>query len=93
MSPLRMALMAATLALLSPLANAAEESVKHGKAGFVTFVEDGRLWVFKEKSPELEDFKKHGEPTKMATRIGAGPEGMTIRAADVETIDAFLAKQ
>lgn len=92
MSPIRVTLAAVVFSLLSPLAGAKEESARHSKEGFITFVEDGRLWVFKAGSAELEDYKKHGEPTKMATRVGAGPEGMTIRSSDIGTIDAFVAK-
>lgn len=60
--------------------------------GFVTEVEDGRLWVFKENSAELTEFKQHGEPAKQFTVIGAGPKGMTVKSADKETLDEYLAK-
>jgi len=43
------------------------------------------------KSKELEEFKKQGEPAKQVTRIGAGPNGMTIRSSDASVIDAYLA--
>lgn len=58
--------------------------------GYVTEIEDGRLWVFKAGSAELEEFKKHGEPAKQFTNVGAGPNGMTIKSADQETLDAYL---
>jgi hypothetical protein len=61
------------------------------KPGFYTQVKEGRLWVFREGSKELEEFKKHGEPAKQVTRIGAGPNGMTIRSSDASVIDAYLA--
>ncbi|MGL4711308.1 MAG: hypothetical protein ACRCWP_01740 [Shewanella sp.] len=60
--------------------------------GFVTEVEDGRLWVFKEHSAELTEFKQHGEPAKQFAMIGVGPKGMTIKSADQETLDEYLAK-
>ncbi|MEZ6936503.1 hypothetical protein [Aeromonas sp. S19(2024)] len=60
--------------------------------GFITEVEDGRLWVFKEGSPELEEFKQHGEPAKQFSNIGAGPNGMTVKAANQETLDEYLAE-
>lgn len=63
----------------------------YDKPGFKTRVEDGRLWVFREGSKDWEEFEKSGEPTKMVTRINAGPDGMTIRSSDAETIDAYLA--
>lgn len=58
--------------------------------GFVTEVEDGRLWVFKESSAELSEFKQHGEPAKQFTVIGAGPKGMTVKSADQQTLDEYL---
>ena len=62
-----------------------------GKPGFHTEVRDGRLWVFREGSKDLEEFKKHGEPAHQLTRIGAGPNGMTIKSSDAQVIDDYLA--
>ncbi len=59
--------------------------------GFETSLVDGRLWVFKTGSEDLAEFKAHGEPAKSVTRVGAGPNGLTIRSGDSETIDAYLA--
>jgi hypothetical protein len=61
------------------------------KPGFYTEVKDGRLWVFREGSKDLEEFKKHGEPAKQVTRIGGGPQGMTIKSSDASVIDAYMA--
>lgn len=66
------------------------KAVSYDKPGFKTKVDDGRLWVFREGSKELAEFEKSGEPAKMVTRIGAGPNGMTIRSDDASTIDAYL---
>ena len=63
----------------------------YAKPGFVTEEKDGRLWVFREGSKDLAEFRKHGELTKMVTRIGAGPNGMTIRAGDAKDIDDYIA--
>lgn len=63
----------------------------HARPGFYTQVEEGRLWVFRSGSEELKAFKKDGELAKSVSRIGAGPDGMTIKAPDAETIDAYLA--
>ena len=41
------------------------------KTGFDTTIEDGRIWVFRNGSDELADFKKNGEPAKCVTRPGA----------------------
>lgn len=61
------------------------------KPGFYTEIRDGRLWVFREGSKELEEFKKGGEPAHQTTRIGAGPNGMTIKSSEAKVIDEYLA--
>jgi hypothetical protein len=76
--------LAATVAGCSTTASVA-------KPGFYTEVREGRLWVFREGSKDLEDFKKHGEPEKQVTRIGGGPKGMTIKSSDAKVIDDYLA--
>jgi hypothetical protein len=58
--------------------------------GFATQLEDGRLWVFAADSEALAEFRKHGEPAKCTTLIGAGPGGMTLKGPDRETLDAYL---
>jgi hypothetical protein len=61
------------------------------KSNFVAIVEDGRLWVFRAGSKDLTDYQKHGELAKHVVRPGAGPNGMTIKAPDNETITAYMA--
>jgi hypothetical protein len=39
----------------------------------------------------MEDFKKHGEPAHQVTRVGAGPNGMTIKSSDTKVIDDYMA--
>lgn len=90
-SALRSALLALATVPGLALASSAQEAPEHAKPGFATFIDDGRLWVFRADSQDLADFKEHGEPIKMATRIGAGPNGMTVRSTDIDTIDAYLA--
>jgi hypothetical protein len=58
--------------------------------GFFVRMEDGRLWVFKTASPDLEAFLKTGEPAKQVIMPGAGPEGVTVKAVDVETINEYM---
>lgn len=77
------------VAIASEVAAAASQ---YDKPGFVTVVEKGRLWVFKDGSKELEDFRKHGEPTVANVKIGAGPEGMTIKGPSMEVIEAYIAQ-
>lgn len=79
-------IIAAVFCLASPFSMASAFNMP----GFVTEVEDGRLWVFKEGSEALKEFEKHGEPAKQFTNIGAGPNGMTIKAADQKTLDEYL---
>lgn len=52
------------------------------RPGFITEVEEGRLWVLK---PGQEKSDKH------TTIVGQGPMGMTVKAADRDTIIEYLA--
>lgn len=61
--------------------------------GFVTFLEDGRLWVFRDDAQELAEYKDKGELAKFVVRPSAGPMGMTLKAPDAETLDAYRAAQ
>jgi hypothetical protein len=58
--------------------------------GFETVIEDGRIWVFRAGSPELETFRTSGEPAEQVIRPAAGPLGMTVKAPDTETLEAYL---
>ncbi|MES2918805.1 MAG: hypothetical protein V4729_09340 [Pseudomonadota bacterium] len=80
----------ALAALVASLPVAALADSPHDKPGFYTQIEDGRLWVFQEGSKELEQFKAHGEPSVNVSRIGDGPEGMTLRAPSQAILDAYL---
>lgn len=71
---------------------ATKASPEHDKAGFVTAVEDGRLWVFEAGSKDHEEFLKNGEPVRQFAKVGAGPNGMTVKGPSIEVIDAYLAK-
>jgi uncharacterized protein (TIGR03000 family) len=63
-----------------------------GVDGFVTVLEPdaSRLWVFRKGSKELEDFRKEGPPARYVSRLREEPMGMTIKAPDFETMDAYL---
>lgn len=74
------------IGVCASLAHAGE----HDKPGFVTEIEDGRLWVFREGSQELKEFKKTGEPAKQYANIGSGPNGMTVKAANEQTLQDYL---
>lgn len=68
-------------------------AASYDKPGYATKVENGRLWVFAAATAEtdLADFEKNGEPEKSFSAIGAGPEGMTVRAANPDLLAAYLA--
>ena len=59
--------------------------------GFYTRMEDGRLWVFKRDSVELETFLQTGKPAKQVVRPLAGPFGLTIKAVSTGVLDEYLA--
>lgn len=63
--------------------------------GFVTIEKDGRLWVFKPESyaeqRQVADFEKAGEPAVHYTSIGGGPNGVTVKAAKLATLNEYLA--
>ena len=62
------------------------------RAGFYTELDkDGRLWVFKAGSAELAEFKAEGKPARHVVRPAAGPGGVTLKAVDFETLDAYQA--
>jgi len=61
------------------------------KPGFATAVVKGRLWVFEEGSEALSAYKTSGKtPAVHATRVKAGPKGMTIIAPDGATIVKYM---
>ncbi len=65
-------ILAALAAFATSAFAASVEAPQHAKPGFYAAIEDGRLWVFKTDSKELEQFKQHGEPAVSVARIGAG---------------------
>jgi hypothetical protein len=79
----------------TPAASAAP-AVKPGdlsqyeKQGFAVVMEKERLWVFRPGSKDYETFKKSGEPAKQVIRPGAGPNGITLKSTDSETIDEYI---
>lgn len=94
MSPMNRRCVAAAFALLSTggvHASEVQESPQFHKPGFITYLDDGRLWVFRADSKELADFRANPEPAIVSARIGKGPEGMTVKSANIETVDAYLA--
>jgi hypothetical protein len=58
----------------------------YDKPGFVTVVKDERIWIFRDGSKELAEFRKFGELARHVTVPGGGPGGMTAMAPDSATI-------
>ena len=67
-----------------------EPAGPYSKPGFFTREVDGRLWVFRTGTDDLAEFLLTGEPAKSVTLIGVGPNGMTMRSSDKETIRSYL---
>jgi hypothetical protein len=65
----------------------------YDKPGFVTSLEDGRLWVFAIGSDELADYQAGNELAKHVTKIGVGPGGMTVKAPDTQTLNQYMASK
>ncbi|MDX1266573.1 MAG: hypothetical protein R3311_04325 [Oceanisphaera sp.] len=52
---------------------------EYEQPGFVTEIEDGRRWVFKDGSKELKQFREHGEP---ATSPSCSPGEQSMGETD-----------
>ncbi|MGE3932652.1 MAG: hypothetical protein AB7F67_05345 [Rhodospirillaceae bacterium] len=81
----------ACAAMALAVTSCAETTSGHNEAGFETSVHENPLWVFRAGSKEAADFKKNIEPKVIVTRVGAGPNNMTIRSSDAKTIDDHIA--
>jgi hypothetical protein len=57
--------------------------------GFAVYEVDGRLWVFRDGSVGRQQFLEHGEPARNATLVGEGPEGKTLKGAEIEALKAY----
>lgn len=61
------------------------------RPGFATYADGNILWVFREGSQAHQDYQANGAPGKSVTRLAAGPRGMHLRAADRDTLEAYVA--
>ena len=68
------------------------ESATYDQPGFAVYERDGRLWIFKDGSEGHKTFLEHGEPAKCITKIGAGPDGKTVKGAEMDTLNEYLGK-
>jgi hypothetical protein len=78
--------------LLAATGALADTAKKLAKPGFFTHVHDGRLWVLKEGDKDIALVSTNKEPKVVVTRIGAGPNRMTIKSNDGKVIDEYLSK-
>lgn len=58
--------------------------------GFNTYIREGRIWIFMPGSEHEQEFLKIGEPAKSVTKVGAGPMGCTLRAAERDVIARYM---
>ena len=63
---------------------------KYDRPGYEAFIENERLWVLVPGTAAWSNFIKLGEPTISATWIGEGPEGMTLRGADEDSLLGYV---
>jgi hypothetical protein len=68
-------------------------SPQYDRPGFETFLEKGKIWVFKIPSPKWSDYLRAGELAKRVTWIGDGPEGKTLLAPDNETLYEYTGRR
>jgi hypothetical protein len=68
---------------------------KYDKPGFYTEIDakDGRIWVFKEGSADLAEYKGKGKPARHVLRPGAGPDGKTLKSTESSTILEYVASK
>ena len=60
-------------------------------AGYTTVERDGRLYVFVPNSAVHQKFMRGEELAKSTTRVGAGPNGMTVVGEETVNLDKYLA--
>jgi hypothetical protein len=60
-------------------------------AGYDVIEKGGRLYVFLPGSGAEQVFKRTGEMAKSVTRIGKGPNGMTLVAEPDVDLDKYIA--
>lgn len=61
------------------------------KPGFQVEVLDGGVWVFRRDGADLERFRAGEELAAEVIFVGAGPLGATLRAAEREVLEDYLA--
>jgi hypothetical protein len=72
-----------------PTGQTASADPDYAKPGFLTRMEDGRLWVFRAGQQALE-YIDGPLPGDASIRPAAGPDGLTVKSTDMEIIDEYL---
>lgn len=62
----------------------------YSRNGYTAVEKDGRLYVFLPNSGEHQRFKRGEEMAKSVTRVGAGPNRMTVIAEPDVNLDKYL---
>jgi len=60
------------------------------KEGFATRVVDNRIWVFAEEKLRTTQRNDLELPEKHVTRVGAGPNRMTLKGTDAAVLDSYI---
>ncbi len=72
----------------------ARQGLQHKLAlpGYSVFDADdeGRLWIFRADAKELAEFSKSKEIAKFVSLVGEGPNGVTIKGPDLETLNDYM---
>ena len=79
----------------NPVATAAETAAEtaapnYDKPGFATRLHKGSLWVFEAGSDALAAFDAGSVPARHVVRPLAGPDNLTVRSPEGETITLYL---
>lgn len=75
----------------TPTKTAAETAGSdYDKPGFATRLHKGSLWVFEADSDELAAFDAGSVPAKHVVRPMAGPDNLTVRSPEGETLTLYL---
>lgn len=61
----------------------------YSKPGFVTFLDKNVLLVFRAESRDLAKYRKNGDMNTGVIRPAAGPDGLSLKAPDADTLRDF----
>lgn len=73
------------------VAKTSVDKAEFDRPGYLTRVEDGRLWIVGIDDPALAEFVAGNPPEEHVTRDGGGPNGMTVEATSDDAITLYMA--